>query len=80
MEQGYQPQGKHLVEKFKLLYTHGQQEPWTTVFRLDFQNTWIQAVVQSIEGEGLPGIKRRVDSENLTHEIKTQVNNNAKSM
>ena len=75
-----QAYGKHLCEKFKLLYTQGLQEPWTTVFRLDFQNTWIQAVVQSIEGEGLPGIKRRVDGENLTHEIKTQVNNNAKSI
>ena len=80
MDDDFQAYGKHLCEKFKLLYTHGQEEPWTTVFRLDFQNTWIQAVVQSIEGEGLPGIKRRVDGENLTHEIKTQVNNNAKSM
>ena len=80
MDEDYQAQGKHLVEKFKLLYTHGLQEPWETVFRTDFQNTWIQAVVQSIEGEGLPGIKTRVDGENLTHEIKTPVNNNAKSM
>ena len=80
MDVDYQAYGKHLVEKFKLLYTHGLLEPWETVFRTDFRNTWIQAVVQSIDGEGLAGIKTRVNNENLAHEIKTQVNNNAKSI
>ena len=80
MEEGYLPQAKHLVQKFKQLYTHGLLEPWETVFRTDFRNTWIQAVVQSIDGEGLAGLKTRVNDENLAHEIKTPVNNNAKSI
>ena len=80
MDESYLPQAKHLVQKFKQLYTNGLLEPWETVFRTDFQNTWIEAVVRSIDGEGLAGLKTRVNDENLAHEIKTPVNNNAKSI
>ena len=74
MDEGYLPQAKHLVQKFKQLYTNGLLEPWETVFRTDFQNTWIEAVVRSIDGEGVAGLKSRVNDENLDHEIKTPVN------
>ena len=80
MDESYLPQAKHLVQKFKQLYTNGLLEPWETVFRTDFQNTWIEAVVRSIDGEGVAGLKTRVNDENLAHEIKTPVNNNAKSI
>ena len=74
MDESYLPQAKHLVQKFKLLYTNGLLEPWETVFRTDFQNTWIEAVVRSLDGEGVAGLKSRVNDENLDHEIKTPVN------
>ena len=74
MDESYLPQAKHLVQKFKQLYTNGLLEPWETVFRTDFQNTWIEAVVRSIDGEGVAGLKARVNDENLAHEIKTPVN------
>ena len=74
MDEGYLPQAKHLVQKFKQLYTNGLLEPWETVFRTDFQNTWIEAVVRSLDGEGVAGLKSRVNDENLDHEIKSPVN------
>jgi hypothetical protein len=74
MDESYIPQAKHMVQKFKLLYTNGLQEQWETLFRTDFENTWIEAVVRSLDGEGVAGLKSRVNDENLDHEIKTPVN------
>ena len=69
-----------MVEKFKLLYIHNLLEPWEAVFRTEFQDTWIEAVIRSIDGEGRAGIQTRVNNENLAHQIKTQVNIDAKSI
>ena len=74
MDESYIPQAKHMVQKFKLLYTNGLMEQWETLFRTDFENTWIEAVVRSLDGEGVAGLKSRVNDENLDHEIKTPVN------
>jgi hypothetical protein len=73
MDESYIPQAKHMVQKFKLLYTNGLMEQWETLFRTDFENTWIEGVVRSLDGEGVAGLKSRVDDENLDHEIKRPV-------
>ena len=62
-----------MVRKFKLLYTSGLMEQWETLFRTDFENTWIEGVVRTLDGEGVTGLKSRVDDENLDHEIKRPV-------
>ena len=80
MPEDYQAQGKHLVEKFKLLHINNLLGPWEAVFRTEFQDTWIEAVIRSIDGEGRAGIQTRVNNENLAHQIKTQVNIDAKSI
>ena len=73
MDESYIPQAKHMVQKFKLLYTNGLMEQWETLFRTDFENTWIEGVVRTLDGEGVAGLKSRVNDENLNHEIKGPV-------
>ena len=48
-------------------------EQWETLFRTDFENTWIEGVVRTLDGEGVAGLKSRVNDENLDHEIKRPV-------
>ena len=80
MPEDYQAQGKHLVEKFKVLHINNLLGPWEAIFRTEFQGTWIEAVIRSIDGEGRAGLQNRVNDENLGHQIKTPVNIDAKSI
>ena len=73
MDESYIPQAKHMVQKFKLLYTNGLMEQWETLFRTDFENTWIEGVVRTLDGEGVAGLKARGNKEKLDHEIKRPV-------
>ena len=74
MDESYIPQAKHMVQKFKLLYTNGLMEQWETLFRTDFENTWIEAVVRSLDGEGVAGLKARAYDWNFKPETKAPVN------
>ena len=80
MPEDYLPQGKHLIEEFKVLHINNLLAPWEAIFRTEFQGTWIEAVIRSIDGEGRAGLQTRVNDENLAHQIKTQVNIESKSI
>ena len=69
-----------MVEKFKVLHINNLLGPWEAIFRTEFQGTWIEAVIRSIDGEGRAGLQNRVNDENLGHPIKTPVTIDAKSI
>ena len=69
-----------MLEKFKVLHINNLLAPWEAIFRTEFQGTWIEAVIRSIDGEGRAGLQTRVNDENLGHEIKTPVTIDAKSI
>ena len=80
MPEDYLPQGQHLLEKFKVLHINNLLPQWEAIFRTEYQGTWIEAVIASVDGEGRAGLQNRVNDENLGHPIKTPVTINAKSI